>query len=400
MRFSVLLPTRNRLELLKYAIESVKRQDYDDWEVVVADNASTDDVVGYVAGLSDARIRCFRSSTFLPVTENWNRALDNSRGDYIVMLGDDDCLLQGYFAGASQLIDLHARPEALYIEAIQFAYPGVMPGHPRGFVQRSYSELLAGRSEPFLIARATARAVVQKSMDLRFAFSYNMQHSLVSRKLVDRLRPHGKFFQGPFPDYYASNVILLEAAEVLAVPQPLVVIGITPRSFGYYYFNDRGVEGMLELDAGLRSTIPDEVRARLLPGDPLLSAWYASMAVIKGEFGRKHGLSLGTKRYRQLQADFALERTGFRAVRSLWALLTWSERARVVARWAVVRPLRRLVPTGPRRWFGRWLRAARRVGDSPWPSFDPQLESVDHKTILDLFDANAVARGEDLIDRR
>jgi len=38
MKFSVLIPTRNHLDLLSYAIETVRRQDYSDWEIIVSDN--------------------------------------------------------------------------------------------------------------------------------------------------------------------------------------------------------------------------------------------------------------------------------------------------------------------------------------------------------------------------
>ena len=52
MLFSVLLPTHDRLEYLRYAVESVRRQDEDDWELIVSDNDSTDDIAGFVEGLA------------------------------------------------------------------------------------------------------------------------------------------------------------------------------------------------------------------------------------------------------------------------------------------------------------------------------------------------------------
>ena len=95
MKFSILLPTRNRLDLLKLAIESVRRQDYEDWEIVVSDNASVDDISAFVLGLRDARLRARRSEQLIPVTDNWNASVDMARGDYVIMLGDDDALLPG-----------------------------------------------------------------------------------------------------------------------------------------------------------------------------------------------------------------------------------------------------------------------------------------------------------------
>ena len=86
MKFSVLLPTRNRLEYLRYAVETVRRQDYDNWEIIVSDNDSAEDIRGFVDALADDRIVYLRTGSFVPVTENWNNALSHSTGDYVVML--------------------------------------------------------------------------------------------------------------------------------------------------------------------------------------------------------------------------------------------------------------------------------------------------------------------------
>ena len=108
MRFSVLLPTHNRLEYLRLAIETVRRQDYPEWEIVVSDNASEQDVAGFVASLHDPRIRYLRTERFESVTANWNLALDASSGDYVVMLGDDDALMPGYLRRIDSLLRRHA----------------------------------------------------------------------------------------------------------------------------------------------------------------------------------------------------------------------------------------------------------------------------------------------------
>ncbi len=85
MKFSVLLPTRNRLDLLSRAIETVRRQDYDNWEIIVSDNFSEENIASYIQLLGDSRIKYFRTDCFIPVTDNWNNALNNSMGDYIIV---------------------------------------------------------------------------------------------------------------------------------------------------------------------------------------------------------------------------------------------------------------------------------------------------------------------------
>ena len=134
MKFSVLLPTRNRLDLLGYAIESVLRQDYQNWEIIVSDNFSDEDIKTYIENLSDKRIKYFKTKKFLSVTENWNLALNESTGDYFIMLGDDDSLMQGYFSKMKIYIEKFNNPEMIYTSAYLFAYPKVFKDKPDGYL--------------------------------------------------------------------------------------------------------------------------------------------------------------------------------------------------------------------------------------------------------------------------
>jgi glycosyltransferase involved in cell wall biosynthesis len=98
--FSILIPSRNRLELLRHAVDSVLAQEAD-FEIVIADNASEEPYGDYVASLGSVAAGSVRSEESLPVTQNWNRALAASRGRYVVMLGDDDALVPGWLARAA-----------------------------------------------------------------------------------------------------------------------------------------------------------------------------------------------------------------------------------------------------------------------------------------------------------
>lgn len=301
MKFSILLPTRNRLDLLRYAVESVRLQDYSDWEIVISDNASTEDVAHFSASYADARIRYYRSERLLPVTENWNEALKHSTGDYQIMLGDDDALMRDCLTVAREQIDKWSYPDAIYSQALQFAYPGVMPGHPRGFVQTAYNAFLKGVERPFLLSRRTKLDMVHGAMNFRLLFGFNMQHFIFSRRLVEAIRGKGPFFQSPYPDYYAANAILLAADSVLANPRPLVMIGISPKSFGYYYFNRRESEGV----DFLQNTASDDVYARLrpvlVPGTNMNDSWLCAMEILRENFAGQPELRVGRRRYRLLQ---------------------------------------------------------------------------------------------------
>src|SRR4030088_3602025 len=111
-KFSVLLPSKERPQLLVYAIDSVRRQSFPDFEIIVSDNASSAPYAELIDPLDDPRIRCVRFEQPVPVTENWNHALSHAAGDYVVMLGDDDALAPGYFEAMAHTIGQSVEPDA------------------------------------------------------------------------------------------------------------------------------------------------------------------------------------------------------------------------------------------------------------------------------------------------
>ncbi len=302
MKFSVLLPTCNRLELLQRAVQTVLMQDFDDWELIVSDNFSTEDIKGYVDSLDDERIKYYRTDEFIPVTENWNNALDKSSGDYIIMLGDDDCILSGYFSLLNNLIELNEQPELIYTGALLYAYPNVIPGCDSGFL-RSYENraIYKGRKEAFILPKADAKQFALDALDFRVEFDFNMQFSLVSRKLINKLKAYGSFYQSPYPDYYASNALLLLAEDVLIVPRPLVVVGISPKSFGFYYFNDAEDEGNNKLNNSPNEEMVNRLKQYILPGNVMNTSWLISMDILANNLSDKFDLKPTYQRYRLLQ---------------------------------------------------------------------------------------------------
>ncbi|MBI5627066.1 MAG: glycosyltransferase [Nitrosomonadales bacterium] len=302
MKFSVLLPTRNRLDLLSRAIETVRRQDYSDWEIIVSDNFSEEDVAGYIRTLGDPRIKYFRTEQFVPVTDNWNNAINQSRGDYVIMLGDDDGLMRGYFSTLNRYIQKFDSPDFIYTNAFLYAYPGVMPDAPDGFL-RTYSrrEIFQSAHEPFWLGKDKAMEFVQHSLNFRVRFDYNMQFSLVNRRLIEKMMQHGPFYQSPFPDYYATNAIMLEAECILIVPQPLVTIGISPKSFGFYYFNDAEPSGNSFLNNAPDKDMVNRLQKVILPGSVMNTSWLISMETLALNFSRQFDLRVSYSRYRTIQ---------------------------------------------------------------------------------------------------
>jgi succinoglycan biosynthesis protein ExoO len=89
---SVVLPTFNSIETVERAIQSVCAQTFTDWELIVVDDASTDQTAVFVSAhyVHDARIRVLALRTNSGPAEARNVALDHATGEWIALLDSDD----------------------------------------------------------------------------------------------------------------------------------------------------------------------------------------------------------------------------------------------------------------------------------------------------------------------
>ena len=145
---SILIPTYNYAQYLPEAIESVLAQDFTDYELIVSDDASTDnsaDIIRHYAA-RDARIRTMFHPANLGMVANWNWCLGQARGAYVKFLFGDDRLaaphalrrfatmLDAYPQAAlavcaRRVVDEHAQPLAVWD---QFADEGLYSGRHVG----------------------------------------------------------------------------------------------------------------------------------------------------------------------------------------------------------------------------------------------------------------------------
>lgn len=89
---TVAIPTRNRADLLPNAIESVLRQSYGRFKVLVADNASEDDTAAVATSFSDPRVTHRRIEEPIARPANFNRAFELAETEFVLLLSDDDWL--------------------------------------------------------------------------------------------------------------------------------------------------------------------------------------------------------------------------------------------------------------------------------------------------------------------
>jgi glycosyltransferase involved in cell wall biosynthesis len=91
---SVVIPTYNRGDLISKAIDSILGQTYQNFEIIIVDNKSTDNTAEVVAGYNDQRITYLVNDRNYERSYSRNRGFDNAKGDLITLLDSDDILYQ------------------------------------------------------------------------------------------------------------------------------------------------------------------------------------------------------------------------------------------------------------------------------------------------------------------
>jgi glycosyltransferase involved in cell wall biosynthesis len=104
---SVCIPAYQAHRHLRMTIDSVLAQDYEDMEVVIVDNNSTDGTREILEALDDHRIRVFRNSTTLSIYENWNRAVRETRGAFVKLVCADDLIEPNCLSAQVAVLETH-----------------------------------------------------------------------------------------------------------------------------------------------------------------------------------------------------------------------------------------------------------------------------------------------------
>jgi glycosyltransferase involved in cell wall biosynthesis len=307
MKVSFLVPSKNRLELLKRCLHSIRAQKrHFDFEVIVSDNASAEDYRTYINELSDPRIIYLRQSRPLPVTDNWRAALSHATGDYVLMLGDDDALTPDFFT----IVEPFLHPDGAdvaYLGAYHYCYPNVLKGSKAGYLVVYGCEILPNENRAFCLLPHYAYDLAASVLEFRNRFAFNAQHFLVKRSFIHLISDLGPLYQSPYPDFFAAIVMFMRARSIVVIPEPSVIIGISPRSFGAYYFSSRDKEGYEFLD---NEKIDPEVSACLrdaiLPGDRNNTNWLIAAETARRALAPSHPLKLDLDRYAMIQINSIL----------------------------------------------------------------------------------------------
>lgn len=111
---SVIMPSYNKEKYIGEAIESIIRQTFSDWELIIIDDCSTDHSVEVIRSYQDDRIRFYENSFNIGIAENRNQGIALATGKYIALLDADDISLPERLEKEIVFLDEHPEIDVVF----------------------------------------------------------------------------------------------------------------------------------------------------------------------------------------------------------------------------------------------------------------------------------------------
>jgi glycosyltransferase involved in cell wall biosynthesis len=222
-RFSVVIPTRERANTLRYTLSTCLDQTFDDYEIIVCDNCSSPETKAVVDSFASPRIVYHRSPKRLCMGDNWNLAYGLTRGEYVTFIGDDDGLMPYAFSQIDGLIRAHGL-KALTWSCGVYSWPNV----PRRDLA-NYLQLCTLRKQNWFEGRQAIKDAI--SGRLAAPILPNIYHGLVAREILEKIRNRaGYVFAGYAPDTYTNFAVAYLVERYLHVSVPMSLSGFSGSS--------------------------------------------------------------------------------------------------------------------------------------------------------------------------
>jgi glycosyltransferase involved in cell wall biosynthesis len=90
------IPTRNRASVVGHAVKRALAQSYTNIEVLVSDNASTDDTLATLRSIADPRLRILTSREDIGSSANYWKCIREAKGEFLLLVPDDDSISETF----------------------------------------------------------------------------------------------------------------------------------------------------------------------------------------------------------------------------------------------------------------------------------------------------------------
>ncbi len=274
-RFTVIIPTKDRARYTYHTLRTCTEQDYDNLDIVVSDDGSTDDTREVVEEFArkDPRIRYASPGARSGMLDNFEYALDQVKPGYVIALGGDDGLMPHGICGMRDVLRETGQEMLCWPTPVYFYSSPRIPNSQlilnlKGGHLQTGQRVITSRS--FLERQAKQFRYVG---DIESPMFY--VKGVTSTKLVSSVRSRsadGRFYSCATPDGYSGIVLAGEVESYAFSGTPFSLHGVSPTSAGVGYLAGSD-EARKQSEAFFKSASKRPMHRDLgsLPYSPLIS---------------------------------------------------------------------------------------------------------------------------------
>ncbi len=231
MKYSIIIPTLNSLNYLKDAINSVIKQNFNDYELIISDNHSDDETYEYVKSLNHKNIILIQPQTRLPMPEHWDFAISSAKGEWLTALGSDDGLMPYFFQLAEYYTQI-AKEKNIHAIGSERSYY-FWEGCQYKYGDNSYSY----NSRNYYVIKNSIANLLQVCFNKKESYNrlpHMYTSSLIHSSVIDTIRKeqNGALFNSITIDSYLTCNIMLEEKHHIHSYIPLGIVGSSSASNG------------------------------------------------------------------------------------------------------------------------------------------------------------------------
>lgn len=224
IKFTVIIPTRERADTLLHSLKTCVAQDYDNLEIVVCDNFSQDHTRDVVFSFQDQRIKYIRSESRLSMMENFELAFSGISEGYVFSMGDDDGMTRNSIQYANNIIT-ETQTDAIVSDFAHYFWPNVSGSAAGQLIFSNHHGYETRDCHSDLQRVLYRRRPFQHIPCIYYGY-------IKAQKLIELRKLHGKLFITSIVDLASSICLSLICKQYVFSKQPLAIAGTSNRSNG------------------------------------------------------------------------------------------------------------------------------------------------------------------------
>jgi glycosyltransferase involved in cell wall biosynthesis len=251
------------------ALATCLAQDFDNYEIVVCDNASDPETRAVVDAARSERITYHRTDRPLAMSANWELAVSMAEGEYVTVVGDDDALMPYALRELDRLIVEHQRPPAVNWRRAVYTWPTIS-------VRSDANLLFLPLTRACTVFDGRQRLAMASRWEIGADQLPMIYCSVVRNDLIEKHRNiAGCVFPSIYPDVYSAYAFAYLAESYVFIEVPMGVAGLSAASNGVATLVENGTSPIaiefneLNRAAGFRPhpTVPDLNLVSIHPDD-------------------------------------------------------------------------------------------------------------------------------------